>query len=165
MSEFDPTQHPVPDDDVFEAEVQADAETQRHVDQEFDRGEAEMLQQDGIDLSTPVEETPPAPTFLIVPNRYGPGTTGVYLPDGRPVGIWMSEDYSDLTPTQVVELLASLGMEGNLADSFASQRGLRDDTAMEIVDNPALVEFTQNEEEREERLKEVRAAFVKAQKK
>ena len=120
MIEFDPTRHSIPDDDV-----------------EVESSEP---------LRTSDEEAPPAPTFLIVPNRYGPGTTGVYLADGTPVGIWLSMAYGDLTPTQVRELLEELELEPKLAASFMAQRELRDSTAMEIVDNPALVEFSKSEE-------------------
>lgn len=155
--DFDPTQHPVPDDDVAE----------KALDQAVHGFSAEDVSGQRIDPDElePSEETPPSPEFLIVPNRYGPGTTGVYRPDGRPVGIWLSEEYADLTPTQVTELLSALGMEGNLADAFSHHREVRDSTAMEIVDSPALQEFAAMEESREERLKEVRAAFVKAQRK
>jgi hypothetical protein len=142
--------------------------TKAMADSEFDRGEAEMLDQTPIDLradpfTEALEETPPPPQFLIVPNRYGPGTTGVYLADGTPLGVWLSNDYADLTPIQVEELLSAL--EPRLATSFAEHRKARDSTAMEIVDNPAVMELTASEEERESRLVDVRAAFVKAQQK
>jgi hypothetical protein len=109
-------------------------------------------------------ETPPAPNVLVVPGKYGPGTVGVYLPDGTPVGVWLHNEHPRLDAEGVLSLLVTLGLQESLAEESARHRALRDETA-EALALPQVRDFAQAEKEREARLDPIREAFVKAMQK
>lgn len=122
-----------------------------------------------VPYSEPDEETPPdetAPTFLVTPNFYGPGTMRIQLSDGTPLGNWLDQpERHDLTGPQVETLLRRMGLEAvapGKAEWFGEQRQQRLTADRELGANPAVAAMMRYDAGREARMAPIRAAFEKS---
>ena len=115
-----------------------------------------------------VEDDPSAPAFVVLKNAYGPGVPSVRLANGTPVGVWLKNEYPDLSGAEVEDLVARMGMEEVLPGHSAKLGRWRDGAITarrELAGMPAVTEFAHAERLHEEQTASMRKAFVEAKKK
>jgi hypothetical protein len=115
----------------------------------------------------PDDDTPPddvVPAFLVQRNKFGPGSHGVYLPDGRPVGIWLSEEYPGLEGERVTQMLTELGMEEDLAGWYGKIRSSALEADQRLRRDPGVRQAMAQEAERLSAKQGVQKAFLDAHK-
>ena len=116
----------------------------------------------------PDDDTPPdeaVPAFIVVRNKYGPGSHGVYLSDGTAVGIWLSEEHPSLSGAEVQELLLGMGMEGDLAAWYGKVRDQARQADASLRSLPGVERAMEEERERVSSKQLVQKAFLDAHKK
>jgi len=117
-----------------------------------------------LPVGEPEEGAPAdAPPFLVQRNKFGPGAHGVYLATGEPVGVWLHVEHPSLDGGQVAEMLAVMGLDGDLAAHYGLNRDRARAAAGQLGEMPAVKNFAKAEQEFEDRKEAYREAFIKAQ--
>jgi len=121
---------------------------------------------DAIPVEPPDDDTPPeeaAPSFIVLKNAYGPGAHSFKLADGRPVGVWLSEEHPDLDGGQVAEMLILMGLDGEAAAWFGLMRDKKIAANRELMQHPDVQMEMAQDMVRSAQKKAIQDAFVKAQ--